>query len=407
MENSSKQNRIKALGLALVVIGVPVGMYLNYLTGVTYWSNIIMLLMIILLFYKERFTLKIGTGFRLLFFYQLYMTAYCIMSSDFQAIYLFYHLYILVLIVALSIQKDKQFVFDSLRWIFYLSIPLTLLGLFLTLNGLVVGDLAWQLRHENEDYALDPFNVGIAALNSFFAGLCLTNKRRKEKVIFIIMTVLNIYLIYLCGKRTPMVILIIGLLYYTYLNFKLKKGEVIVFAIIAVITAFTLSAFVDFIEIGTYFENIVNGVKNIMGDTSVSDRTGSAIIRYQTRLQAYEYIEKNFYLHNYLFGAGYMTLGRQFDNPVLQAFLDMGIIGVLGYVYLVIVFPVVTMLKKRNNIAVFFILVSLYNVFSCFSSGYPYFWSKYTPICLLIFSLSITLNHGQKRNLNHLCSPRI
>lgn len=197
MENLSKQNRIKALGLALVVIGVPMGMYLNYLTGVTYWSNIIMLLTIILLFYKERFTLKIGIGFRLLFFYQLYMTAYCVMSSDFQAIYLFYHLYILVLIMALSIQKDRQFVFDSLRWIFYLTIPLTFLGLYLTLNGLVVGDLAWQLRHENEDYALEPFNVEIAALYSFFAGLCLTNKTRREKVIFVIMTILNIYLIYI------------------------------------------------------------------------------------------------------------------------------------------------------------------------------------------------------------------
>ena len=396
MEKSLKQNRIKALGLALVVIGVPLGMYLNYLTGLTYWSNIIMLFTMILLFYKERFTLKIGTGFRLLFFYQLYMTAYCVMSSDFQVSYLFYHLYVLALIVALSIQKDRQFVFDSLRWIFYLTIPLTFLGLFLTLNGLVVGDYAWQLRHENEDYALEPFNVGIAALYSFFAGLCLTNKRRKEKVIFVIMTVLNVYLIYICGKRTPMVILVIGLLYYTYLNFKAKRGQVIVFVIIAVVSLSVIGTFMDLEEIGPYFDNIVNGIKNIMGDTSVSDRTGSAIIRYQTRLQAYEYIEKNFYLHNYLFGAGYMTLGRQFDNPVLQAFLDMGIIGILGYVYLVVVFPIITMFKRHNNAAVFFILVSLYNVFSCFSSAYPYFWSKYTPICLLIFSLPITLKYEKK-----------
>ena len=396
MEKLFKHSKIKSLGLALVVIGIPIGMYLNYFTGITYWSNIIMLFTIILLFYKERFTLKIGTGFRFLLFYQLYMMVYCIMSSDFQAIYLFYHLYILALIVALSIQKDRLFVFDSLRWIFYLSIPLTLLGLFLTLNGLVVGDLAWQLRHENEDYALDPFNVGIAALNSFFAGLCLTNKRRKEKVIFIIMTVLNIYLIYLCGKRTPMVILIIGLLYYIYLNFKVKRGEIIALVIVVVIIMFVLGIYANLTEIENYYDNIVNGIKNIMGDTSVSDRTGSAIIRYQTRLQAYEYIEKNFYFHNYLFGAGYMTLGRQFDNPVLQAYLDMGIFGILGYVYLVVIFPIVAMLKKHNNATVFFILLSLYNVFSCFSSAYPYFWSKYTPICLLIFSLPIMFKYGKK-----------
>lgn len=407
MEKSSKQNRIKALGLALVIIGVPMGMYLNYLTDVTYWSNIIMFLTIILLFYKEHFTLKIGTDFRLLFFYQLYMTAYCIMSSNFQAIYLFYHLYILALIVVLSVQKDRQFVFDSLRWIFYLTIPLTFLGLFLTLNGLIVGDYVWQLRHENEDYALEPFNVEIVALYSIFAGLCLTNKKRKEKVIFVIMTALNIYLIYICGKRTPFIILIIGLLYYAYLNFKAKRGKVITVAIVAVITLSVINTFVNLEEIGDYFGNVVNGVKNIMGDTSVSDKTGSAIMRYQARLLAYAYIEKNFYLHNYLFGAGYMTLGRQIDNPVLQAYLDMGIIGILGYVFLVVVFPIVTMFKKHNNAAVFFILVSLYNVFSCFSSGYPYFWSKYTPICILIFSLPITLSHGQKQNLNHLCSTRL
>lgn len=204
-----------------------------------------------------------------------------------------------------------------------------------------------------------------------------------------------------------MIIFVIGLLYYAYLNFTAKRSWIIAVVIVGVITIPVIGSFVNLGGIGDYFDNIVNGVKNIMGDTSVSDKIGSAIMRYQTRLQAYEYIEKNFYLHNYLFGAGYMTLGRQFDNPVLQAYLDMGIIGILGYVYLVIVFPIVTMIKKHNNTTVFFILVSLYNVFSCFSSGYPYFWSKYTPICLLIFSLSITLNHGQKRNSYHLCSSRI
>ncbi len=62
-----------------------------------------------------------------------------------------------------------------------------------------------------------------------------------------------------------------------------------------------------------FFSNFSNGVLNLFGDTSVSDETGSAYIRVEMREWAYKYIEENYSLVNYVFGAGYMT--HWLDNP--------------------------------------------------------------------------------------------
>ena len=49
-------------------------------------------------------------------------------------------------------------------------------------------------------------------------------------------------------------------------------------------------------------------------------------MRYESREWAFDYIE-NFNFFEFPFGAGYMT--RWLDIPILQSFLDMGIIDSL------------------------------------------------------------------------------
>lgn len=149
-------------------------------------------------------------------------------------------------------------------------------------------------------------------------------------------------------------------------------------------------------EFNKFSTNVLNGVQNILGNSKVSDSSGSAIVRYEYRTYALNFIKNQFNIINYIYGNGYMEKWKQIDNPILQSYLDMGIIGLVGYIGLVIMYPLKKLLfYKLNSYQLFFLFCSLYNVFSSISSGNPYFYQKYTPICLLIFSISLTTKNSK------------
>ena len=270
---------------------------------------------------------------------------------------------------------------------------------------MIVGDAAYIMKQYDENYALEPFTVSSCALAGFFSCLCIYKKNRLENLLAIIIALLNVYLIFLCGKRTPMVVLVIGLVLYYYrvknMRFNIKSFRALLPSFMALLGGFIILLSVSpsfFDDIGEMFTNIYNGIRNIMGDTSVSDNSGSAIVRYESRLILYEYIMYNFHFYNYFLGAGYMAIGGQFDNPLLQAYSDIGILGFGGYLYFVVIYPIKQFFKNLDVTTVFFLLCALYNVLTCISSGNPYMWNKYAPICLLILSVSLYRITPQKNN---------
>ena len=79
------------------------------------------------------------------------------------------------------------------------------------------------------------------------------------------------------------------------------------------------------------------------------------------------------------------------DNPVLQSYLDMGIIGFILYFSIVVIFPIRSFFSLKNNLALFAILICLYNIFSAFSSGNPYLYIKYVPVVFLAFTMNLRI----------------
>lgn len=393
-----KRLNIEAIGIMLVSIGVPLGMYLNFSTGTNIWSPLIMFLSIAFILHKKRLSFYIKTEYISLFIFQLIMICYCLWSSQISIQYLFFHLYIIALILALSKTKNIEMK-DVLRYSFFFSIPLTVFGIIVCQLGLVVGPLAWSLRNANEDYALEPFTISLGSLIGYFSGLCITKKNRFEKILVFIILGLNIYLIWQCQKRTPLLILIICTLIYHIKSKGFTPQTIIPLILklipISIITLLILLQNQEFYqEFNKFSTNVLNGIQNILGNNKVSDSSGSAIVRYEYRTYALDYIKNQFNIINYIYGNGYMEKWKQIDNPILQAYLDMGIIGLLGYINFVIIYPIRKLLFHKLNVyQLFFLFCSLYNVFSSISSGNPYFYQKYTPICLLI--LSFTINKKQ------------
>lgn len=400
MLSQIKQLNIEAIGLMLVSIGVPLSMYLNFCTDMNIWSPFIMFLSIILLVYKKIIFFHIKTEYSLLFIFQLIMVCYWFCSSKASIQYLCFHFYIIALIFALSTIKRIQME-EVLRYSFFFSIPLTIFGLIVCQLGLVTGPLAWTLRNANENYALEPFTISSGALIGYYSGLCMLKKNRTEKILILIFLGLNIYLIWLCQKRTPLLILMICTLMY-HIKLKGFTPQIIIPLTLKIISVSVIALLIllqnneFYQEFNKFSTNVLNGVQNILGNSKVSDSSGSAIVRYEYRTYALNFIKNQFNIINYIYGNGYMEKWKQIDNPILQSYLDMGIIGLVGYIGLVIMYPLKKLLfYKLNSYQLYFLFCSLYNVFSSISSGNPYFYQKYTPICLLIFSISLTTKNSK------------
>lgn len=389
----SSSNKINALGITLVLIGVPMGMYLNFFTNTNLGSSLIMFLSIIFILYNNKISFHIKREYKFVFFFQLIMLLYWYFSEQATIQYLLFHLYVLALIFSLSIIKNIKLE-QIIKYTFYLSTVLTIIGIIVCLQGLVTGSTAWELRQENENYALEPFTIANGALIGYFAGLCINSGNRNKKIIISAILIADFYLIWLCGKRTPLLLLIIcSLIYYFKIkslspeNILLSLIKISILLFIGLIFLFQNNDFKQ--EFIKYSTNIFYGIQNILGNKDVSDSTGSAIVRYEYRTMALEYIQYRFDIVNYICGNGYMEKWKQIDNPILQAYLDMGVIGIIGYTWIVIITPLKKMFFHQiNNQQLFFIFCCLYNILSSVSSGNPYMYQKYTLICLLIFSFS-------------------
>lgn len=77
------------------------------------------------------------------------------------------------------------------------------------------------------------------------------------------------------------------------------------------------------------------------------------------------------------------------DIPILQAYLDMGIIGFFFYLYYVLLLPIISIIKaSATNVAIQFASFNaFYSIFSAFNSGNPYGYNKWIPIVVLVFVL--------------------
>ena len=89
-----------------------------------------------------------------------------------------------------------------------------------------------------------------------------------------------------------------------------------------------------------------------------------------------------------IFGAGYMK--NWCDIPLLQAYIDMGILGFVLWSLNIVWLPIKTIIKcnKDSLDTIWAVSITLYALFSCVSSGHPYMHIKWIPIVILVFILN-------------------
>lgn len=394
--NKNQDLRLQC-GISLSIVGVVFGMYLNYFIPIIHWSPIIMIVSIILIckpsnIYFLRFDripliLKGVIGFQIIMLLYGFISNGGTMTNQ----YMFFHFYVIALCISYSFASSKLLLDKLPTCLFFLSFITSVLGAFLSYKELVVGMEVWQMKQENENYALEPFTVAIGALINLFCAYVMSKSSKLMKILFVIAVVLDIYILFDTGKRTPIFIAIVGTLFFLWkkkwfslANFKKTLVYIPLFLLGFTIAYFSIGEFQ--IQVANFTENFYKGVLNLFGNTTVSDSTGSAVQRWEARNFMYDYIDNHFSFIEYIFGAGYLI--RSLDAPLLEAYLDMGILGFIGYISIVIFYPLKQMLRDQmDDKLLLALMISLYPIFSCINSGNPYQYNKYTAVCMIAYMI--------------------
>lgn len=391
------------VGIALIMAGVPYGMYLNTFYPLVKWSPIIMLLSFLLTtnwrnLLSNRFPLLDKKIIGIIFF-QLFFLTYELISSNFNSQDFSFSLFVIA--ISFSLMSLNGFSnFSSLPiHVFFMSAPLIILGTYVCLLGWVTGEIAYYMHQENENMVIEPFTVGSGALVNMLAALCMEKKSFTSKILYYTSLVLGCYILFMCSKRTPLFVFIICIVYFAYIKgfFRsiMKKISWVQFVlpILIVVIAYLTIPFVEK-SIDYFIRNTYSGILNLWGYTSIKDETGSAYIRFESRIRAYETLKTTTPL-SLLFGMGHNYIG-QIDNPALQLLVEMGLIAAFMYLYFVFIVPIRIAFKKNNDNALLLSLLwAFYPVISILNSGSPYMWNKWVPVILLII-INENLYHKKK-----------
>ncbi|SOE51617.1 O-antigen ligase [Fibrobacter sp. UWT3] len=396
--------------MALALVGVPIGMYLSHFFPVVKWSHLIMLVSFAFSAnwgpLKNVFQFRMPFSLIFIFLFELIALVYIIIGDGFGSQQFFYVAFVIVFSVAIGTHRGSVDYGNFPQVLFWTSLPCLIIGFGVSYFNMVVGDEAWYARRENDFYALEPFSVASGALINMFALICIQKKDVVGLTIKFALIAIGLYILLACEKRTPLFIFLIGSLFLFYeKNVSLKRlpRKVVWGSAISIVSFVSLYFFKPSFEekVNAFCYNMYSGVLNLFGVTTVMDQSGSAIMRAQYREIAWDYIANQMDTIDYFFGAGFNSI-TQIDNPLIHIFIEMGLFGALAYLYIIVLIPLLAMKSKEKNVALkLCTALTIYSILSIMSSGNPYMYNKYIPICILsIVQYSLRNRTGHEKHFD-------
>ena len=390
-----KQLRPKTLGMAVCISGLSLGMFLDFFfKGSVKWSTLFMAMSILLITeWKNIFSLNFpsfNVMLRWIFLFQMMMLFYGIMSDRMTSQFLFFHLYILSLCLALGSINTNYDIGELPKYTFWMLIPSTIFATVVCAMGLMSSDKEAYLYRQSlgENFILDSLSISAPVLYMLFSIMCVSGKTILWKLAKLSFAIMAIYVLLELNKRTPIFIFLVGIVCYLFVTRKLKirltpKGIRIILLVIVLL--FVSYNYIEFVQekVDYFAESFYNGVLGLLGIESAS-YSRSVEERLVIRDAALNRLNNEYSIINYILGGGYFV--AWLDSPLLQSYMDLGIIGGALFLTTVVVFPLYILGKRMNDRSVIVaLLLSLYPMFSVFSSGHPYQPVKYVPICMLSF----------------------
>lgn len=390
------------VGLSLCMLGVSLGNFLRVLTNINLVIPFMVISFLCLVNVHNVVRLRfpnMSKSIFLLLMSQIIIVLYMWIGNDVNLsvakdVFIYYSVLLIIGISSLpKVHSDK-----IVRVFYVMSTINALLAAYLFFNGLggmmsgeVDKDYLNSLEETGKAMIFLYPSAGVyhtMATLSLLKDTKFSNKLLKFCIIGFLF--LDFILIISSGKRTVVLIFALYILYYLWNERKFSSlGNFIKFIPVIVVVFLVIKFMLPSVPFVTEFvdqfvDRLTKGIDTLFGlDNSNFDE--SAGVRVEIRKKALDIFNKDFGILNYIFGKGYMIM--YMDQPLLQCFFDMGIIGIFVYVYNVLYVSLKHLKKKTSDPNYFMFKLGCINiVLTCLTAGTPYGYLMYCPVLFMLYA---------------------
>ena len=398
------------MGIGMSLISIPLGMIVKVILGNMLFGNLLMALGLVLMFpyhrIKEGIKLNLLTG--VILFIILAFIYYFLSDFD-EPVYLIYLGVSLIFSMGISLSKyEVDFSFDkTILFIWLFSLVTVLGGLYCFASGTLTIFSGMFDFNEEGDAIYDGLTMGSVCITQMISSFYFISKKEissTKRICLFLLIIIDFVVTIMAFKRTPLLIATLVIFYYLrrlgYLSMTPKKVfGILMVILIAVIYVLNNNEVKEAVE--SIVEYTYEGISNLItGNHTGHGLTNSTDMRIDNRDQALNMIAQ-FDILEYMLGKGFMTFW--FDMPLLQSYLDMGVIGFLLFFSYTVILPFYAVFSKnkKNDLVLFCGMLAVPSAICSLTSGHPYFHSIWMHISLLCFVLNANYENNSKKHINN------
>lgn len=398
------------MGIGMSLISIPLGMIVKIILGNMLFGNLLMAVGLVLMFpyhrIKEGIKLNLLTG--VILFIILAFIYYFLSDFD-EPVYLIYIGVSLIFSMGISLSKyEIDFSFDkTILFIWLFSLVTVLGGLYCFASGTLTIFSGMFDFNEEGDAIYDGLTMGSVCITQMISSFYFISKKEissTKRICLFLLIIIDFVVTIMAFKRTPLLIATLVIFYYLrrlgYLSMTPKKVfGILMVILIAVIYVLNNNEVKEAVE--SIVEYTYEGISNLItGNHTGHGLTNSTDMRIDNRDQALNMIAQ-FDILEYMLGKGFMTFW--FDMPLLQSYLDMGVIGFLLFFSYTVILPFYAVFSKnkKNDLVLFCGMLAVPSAICSLTSGHPYFHSIWMHISLLCFVLNANYENNSKKHINN------
>lgn len=398
------------MGIGMSLISIPLGMIVKIILGNMLFGNLLMAVGLVLMFpyhrIKEGIKLNLLTG--VILFIILAFIYYFLSDFD-EPVYLIYIGVSLIFSMGISLSKyEVDFSFDkTILFIWLFSLVTVLGGLYCFASGTLTIFSGMFDFNEEGDAIYDGLTMGSVCITQMISSFYFISKKEissTKRICLFLLIIIDFVVTIMAFKRTPLLIATLVIFYYLrrlgYLSMTPQKVfGILMVILIAVIYVLNNNEVKEAVE--SIVEYTYEGISNLItGNHTGHGLTNSTDMRIDNRDQALNMIAQ-FDILEYMLGKGFMTFW--FDMPLLQSYLDMGVIGFLLFFSYTVILPFYAVFSKnkKNDLVLFCGMLAVPSAICSLTSGHPYFHSIWMHISLLCFVLNANYENNSKKHINN------
>ena len=384
------------MGIALSLVSIPLGMIVKVIWGNMIFGNLLMALGLLMMFpyHRMRDGIRLNLQSGVMIFVILSFVYYIFSDFD-EPVYLLYLGVTLFFSVGLSLSKyGKDFSLDNtIRYIWLFSLVSVLGGLYCFVSGKLSFLSGLLDFNEEGDTIYDGLTMGSVCIMQIICSFYFISKDDNsllERYLMFLLIILDFVMTLMAFKRTPLLIALVIIFYYLrrlgYLALTPRKVICFILVFLAIMV-YVISNSELSEAVATISENTFEGISSLVtGDHTGHSLTNSTDVRIENRDAAFGMIA-HFDVLEYMIGRGFMTFW--FDMPLVQSYLDMGVIGLVLFAFYTVYLPLYSVFSKnrKNRIVLLCGMCAFPGAVCCLTNGHPYFQSLWMPVSLLCFVL--------------------